>query len=558
MRGYRWGALLVTLGFLSANLQADEVQWRKVSLATPVPAAADPPASKPVVRLGKPRVLLGRPTPVNAAIRPTALLTPEPNVEALHRGQDNEMPLRMPTAFQESVPIPAPRPLEPPAIEESRDGVPIPSAPKLLPPADGSVPDPLSPGDPGVPITPGPVMGECLDGDCVAEEGCFGCIPFLGHGCCSSCGVHDSRLYGSAEYLLWWTKSSRVPPLVTTSPVASQGIPGMPGTTVLLGDQSLFDNQRDGGRFTLGWWFDRCHCWGVDTSFFFLGDESSTTTFNSFSNPVLARPFFNPNPLVAFPGIASPGPLAELVSTPGDLFGSIGIAANTELWGIDTNLRRSLWNGCCWSFDVLTGFRYLRLEDDIRAVEQILVDSGTNIPEFQAFNMVRVEDQFNTTNDFYGGQVGFRTEYRSGRWSLGLQTKIALGSTRQTSTILGSQVLVPRAGMPQVITTGGLLAVSPGNIGTISQDEFTVVPEVGLNLGYQLTPRLRFFVGYNFLYWSNVLRAADQIPVVVDAARVPTFAPVGATPLPVPIPGAQLRSTDFWAQGISFGLRYVW
>jgi hypothetical protein len=135
---------------------------------------------------------------------------------------------------------------------------------------------------------------------------------------------------------------------------------------------------------------------------------------------------------------------------------------------------------------------------------------------------------------------------------------VALGGTRQEVDIAGGQVRTPPGGPSQALL-GGLLAVN-SNIGQRSRNEFSVVPEVGLNVGYQVTDHIRAFVGYNFLYWSNVVRPGDQIDRVVDVNRVPAFLPAGVTAPPVfpPRPAPLFRDTDFWAQGANVGLEYRW
>ncbi|MGG7379585.1 BBP7 family outer membrane beta-barrel protein, partial [Escherichia coli] len=57
---------------------------------------------------------------------------------------------------------------------------------------------------------------------------------------------------------------------------------------------------------------------------------------------------------------------------------------------------------------------------------------------------------------------------------------------------------------------GGLLAL-PSNIGNFQRNRFGVVPQVGLKVGYNLTDNLRVYVGYDFLWWCNVVRPGDQI-----------------------------------------------
>ena len=84
-----------------------------------------------------------------------------------------------------------------------------------------------------------------------------------------------------------------------------------------------------------------------------------------------------------------------------------------------------------------------------------------------------------------------------------------LGDTVQILDINGSQRFVSPTGVVQNFT-GGLLAL-PSNIGHFTNNAFSVVPEIGVNLGYQILPRLRGFVGYNMLYWSNVIRPGTSI-----------------------------------------------
>src|SRR5262249_15174735 len=82
-----------------------------------------------------------------------------------------------------------------------------------------------------------------------------------------------------------------------------------------------------------------------------------------------------------------------------------------------------------------------------------------------------------------------------------------LGSTAEVVDVAGSTVIAPPGQVPTV-GNGGLLA-QPTNSGHFSRDQFAVVPEVGINVGYQVTEHLRAFVGYSFLYWSNVARPGD-------------------------------------------------
>jgi len=77
------------------------------------------------------------------------------------------------------------------------------------------------------------------------------------------------------------------------------------------------------------------------------------------------------------------------------------------------------------------------------------------------------------------------------------------------------------------------------------------MPELGVSLGYDLTCRLRATVGYTLIYWSNVARPGDQIDTELNASQFPPGELVGA-----PHPEFRFQTTDFWAQGLNFGLEY--
>jgi hypothetical protein len=345
----------------------------------------------------------------------------------------------------------------------------------------------------------------------------------------------------------------RTPPLVTA---------GGPGTAVLFGGD--LDNEvQQGGRFTAGYWFDCCQANGIEGSFFFLGERGANFTS---SLPLLGRPFID-----AQTGM----PSTEFTSFPGLLKGTLNIAAPSRLWGADLDWRHNLCCGCCYRVDLLAGFRYLELNEGLDITENILLLKPVDFPTFTAPAGTRalVSDRFDTRNQFYGGEVGLDTELRRGRWSLDLKTKVALGDTHEVVNIGGNQVFVEPNGTTKAFT-GGLLALS-SNIGHYERDRFAVVPEAGLTVGYQLTDNLRIFAGYNFLFWSNVVRPGDQIDVVLNRNLIPnsTFnAPTaGLSSRPAPRPGTaaaaaaaaglgparptfQFRDTSFWAQGMTAGL----
>jgi hypothetical protein len=370
----------------------------------------------------------------------------------------------------------------------------------------------------------------------------------------------------SAEYLLWWTKQVNSVPLVTTSPPGTAGI--LPGAAVLASTDDLDRRFRQGGRFGVVLWCDCCASFGFDGRYFFTAPRSDTFSASAPPSSDLFRPFFAGNVLPPL----FPGEFTERVAGGGSTIGSIRADNRSEFWGAEANYRDNLIcrTECCRSFraDLLLGFRYLNLDEDLTIVEDFTRLTPTDVFD-QTINQVVTEpagtrvvirDRFATSNDFYGGQIGTVVEYRRNRWTLDMRSAVALGTTHQRLRIEGDQVRT-LPGQAPLTFVGGLYALD-SNIGDHSRNVFSVVPELGVNVGYQMTDHLRAYVGYNFLYWSNVIRPADQIDRVIDVNRVPRFVPpplVGAIPPIVPPrPAVLFKETDFWVQGVNLGVEYRW
>ncbi len=158
-------------------------------------------------------------------------------------------------------------------------------------------------------------------------------------------------------------------------------------------------------------------------------------------------------------------------------------------------------------------------------------------------------DQFQTSNLFNGGQIGTRLGAHYDIFSIDVITKLALGSMHESVTINGATSTTAPLAINQA--AGGIFAQT-SNIGHYSRDVFAVVPEVNLNLGVQVTQRIKAYVGYSFVYLSNVVRPGDQIDRSINVNRVPIDFNFG-TPGGPNRPAFDWRSTSFWAQGINFG-----
>ncbi|MFM8271606.1 MAG: BBP7 family outer membrane beta-barrel protein [Gemmata sp.] len=344
--------------------------------------------------------------------------------------------------------------------------------------------------------------------------------------------------WATGDYLLWQMRSAALPPLVARdvpgTPQALVGVPGTAGQQTLFGGSNVNGDLRSGLRLRGGFWFDDTRLMGLDGEFFYLGGGGDGGRFASPGTPPLSRPFLN---------AGTGAPDAQLVAFPDLLAGAVSVETETKLYGFAPALRCNLAYDCDSRIDVLVGYRNLWLDDRLRVTENLnaigpgAVQAGTNII---------VQDTFRAVNNFNGGLLGLAGGKKFGNMSLNARGSVSFGQTFTEATI-DWQTLVTPPGGPTVLRAGGLLA-QRSNGGRHEFQSFAVVPELGFDLGYQITPNLRAQVGYTFLYWSSVARAGDQVDRVVDPVQL-----TGATSS-LGRPAFNPNRTDFWAQGVNFGL----
>ncbi len=542
MRRVLLGGLGFALGVFARPAVAQDIR----------PAGSPDPVHR-AARLGRPTVATPAPavdpgvTPVGALVArgqmtPPAVPTPMP---ALKGGAPSVTVSRdpLPTAGLGAPANPAAPMDTGSAVPMVTSGVPMsgPSGPVVVGP--GGTPmilgqeyvvPPVGPVDCG----PGGCPPPTLDAPLVAGGPRF---PAMGR----LFGLGADRTWVSAEYLLWWTRSTQVPPLAATGVIDPTGTGGIMAQQNLLAG-SFGENLHGGARFGLGHWFSEEQIRGVDTRFFFLFKNGSSFTANSAQYPTLFLPFNNVNTPI--------GPTGNVVAAPGVAQGGIAVTLENSLWGAEVNYRRFLAGNPCARVDGLAGFRYLNFTETLTITE-----TAALLPTapFTSPGGI-INDRFRTENNFYGGQVGLTGEVRRGRWFVDGRATVAFGTVFQQAEIAGGQARLLANGTTGLYG-GGLYAQPGANAGNYTQNKFAVLPEAGLNLGYHITPNFRVFVGYNFLYLSSVLRPADVIDPNIDAARIPNFTvPGNPAPLPFPRPTPQLNTTDFFAQGISFGMQWTW
>jgi len=357
-------------------------------------------------------------------------------------------------------------------------------------------------------------------------------------------GPPSTHSFIRAEYLLWWQNRQQIPVLATTGTPASQGALGREGTVPLLGPGEFGPSLRNGFRVQGGTYFNECSNLGIDGSFFFLGKGSERFNANSNQFPVLSRPFFSEN---------LNQEIREVVAFPNAATGSLDITTDTFLWGADVNIRNAICRTCQGSYGWLTGYRHLNLTENLDMTEFITA-SGPLVPDPVGTQVV-VGDRFRTQNQFHGGQVGIFWQKRYGRFDLDARATVAMGVNHQIITIDGFQERT-RPGEQTERFAGGLLATGT-NLGTFTANKFSVVPEATINAGFIIAPGVRTYVGYNFLYWSNVVRPGDQIDRTLDETLIPNFRN-NAVPASGSRPRVPFKQSDFWAQGVQFGLEFRW
>jgi hypothetical protein len=414
--------------------------------------------------------------------------------------------------------------------------------------ADGTPPPAPVPGMPAQQFMPQPVAGQpCPDPDApymrdVAEACNDGCTSTL-------CGP-PGRVWFGAEYLRWTTQENALPPLLTTAPAgtprAVAGTLGDPRTTVLLGGNNANNDWRNGLRIYGGLWLNEARTCGFEMGWFFLANSNSSATLGSNGSQILTRPFTNNVQADAIGNFNAvpPFPDTQLVSFPGVLAGSTTVDSSSSFWGLDPNFIKNLICTPCARLDAVLGYRLLVLEDSLNITENLTGLAGSDFPGAR----FTVNDSFRTANYFNGVNGGFNYERRFNRFFVGARATVALGVTTTTTTINGSTVVRDVDGTTTTFQ-GGLLAL-PSNIGTYTNNAFSVVPDVGLRAGVQVTDHLRIFAGYNYLYWSNVLRTGGVIDTRVNASQIPPSDGVVGDVYPRYEPSR----TGFYAHGVSFGL----
>ncbi len=346
--------------------------------------------------------------------------------------------------------------------------------------------------------------------------------------------------YGRIEAMLLWGKGMHVPALATTSPDgtarAQAGVLGQEGTSVLFGQTNLANTSRIAGRWSLGRWFDCNQTTGLEVSYLTTETDTSGYFATSAGTTIIARPFYN---------VDTGEQDARLISYSGVSDGSIDVYARSRLDGLDVTMRHGLFWDSNRRLDFMVGYRYMQLKDVFRTHEATFsTDTSGLVPVGTATS---IYDLFDTKNEFNGANLGFAGRMQYNRWSMDLLMKLGIGNTRSRVNLQGSSTVTTPDGTVASYESG--LLVLDSNKEAITHNQFTMIPEIGVNLGYDLTPRMRATVGYSLIYWSHVARAGDQVNLDLNPNEFQSTSWTGAA-----IPRETFVVNDYWIQGLNIGL----
>jgi hypothetical protein len=359
------------------------------------------------------------------------------------------------------------------------------------------------------------------------------------------------------QYLMGFQRHDQmVAPLVTTDTGISThlGALGQPGTSILFPNVLSYAMQ-SGFRTNFGFFVDNSGCYSLegDLLYFIPVGTHYQNQSDALGNPIIARPVYDVSGLGAPP---APGERGVLDSTPAGLAGGVRIDTKSELYGAEFNARRYWTLAPGWRLDGLVGFRYLHLDESLLIQDNFspfLPGAVTFLGAPVPVGAVLTDfDSFYTRNNFYGGQLGARIRWDRDWFFMSSYAKLAVGATTQQAIINGGTQLF--SGGTITSTQGGVLAL-PSNIGNYKRMMIGVVPELGLNLGINVTPNLAITGGYSFLLWNSVLRPGGTIDHNVNTSSIPT-SPAFLTPTGPPAPLFHYNGEVWWMHQINIGMMY--
>lgn len=361
------------------------------------------------------------------------------------------------------------------------------------------------------------------------------------------------RFFLGGEYLAWKLNNTTVNPIVFNVPIGIVGAPiaivngggaGVFVTYASLTPQSqaaLSQNgvinygMENGMRFTGGLALEQ------DTGLSVLLNAIiiPSSSFNLSSNTS-----FNTVPINFQTGLESQVALGSNLNAntevatipivvPRNVGSQVYASANNFVGGVEVDLKgRDLIFGDIL-FSGLLGFRYFQFNESlgVNSTYNIIQPPGipspdveqglqSNFSQYQSITSIS-SDNIKVYNNFLGPQIGINSNYNFKRFTFDCNGKLGIGVQHQVVTINSSttQTFAVNNGdgttsTPQIQKYAAGLLFSPYDVGRHSRNQFGLIPELNLKLGYRLFDRLKITAGYDFLMMANVLRASNQTQLI--------------------------------------------
>jgi hypothetical protein len=358
----------------------------------------------------------------------------------------------------------------------------------------------------------------------------------------------------SAGYTMSWFKAEHpAGPLATTGAVTDTvpGAIGQPGTASLFGTNNTDYGMFSGVKAEIGFYLDPKDQTSVELSGFYMAPNHVRASDKSDANgdQIIARPFYN---------VLTGSQSDFLDSFPGLFAGGVTVDSRSELFGSELNLRQNVYGFNKIHADGLFGLRYASLRESLTIQDQFqplafnTLTFGGPSDFVNPGSTVVDQDRFQTTNDFYGAQIGGRIQWEEDWFVVGVFGKAAFGVTNETVDITGESALYVPGAAPQSIAGGVLTA--PSNIGTANKAVFGFMPEVGANLAVNVTKNIQLTATYSFLYWNQVARPQGQVDMAVNQNLVPTNNTFGLPLTGSVRPTLNFSDESFWTNTITLGV----
>lgn len=398
--------------------------------------------------------------------------------------------------------------------------------------ADASLLAPTASSCSGSTMCDGYGPGSCGAGGCGAGNWGFGGFG-LGSGCSlgGGCGRPNRNGWFTTETLLLFAADRSSPPLVM---IADNEVNPLDGNVAFGGDLST--GVIPGYRISAGFYIDPCQRLGVGARVFGTLDRDNDYSVASADGTTsIGVPFFNPN-LLPNPGqdafvVAGNLPGGDPIST-----GSLQASESISMVGAEGSGYILLSRGCSHRFDLVAGYTFNQLRNSIsQSFQSTNLLTGDGIVDGTVFQF---RDRFATDNRFNGAHLGVLSSVVRNSVSLSTLAKVSFGNMRNSTTVSGSSTTTVPALPP--VTGDGFFARGT-NIGTITNDHFAFLPELGIKMGYAFRPNMELTLGYTLMMWSSVALAGDQIDPVIDATGTSGR------------PALSNRTTAFWMQSIDLG-----